>query len=726
MENHEKWKNAEESLAEVERLKRQAESLTSEEKLFADSDNIERVRAEESVGDVLSMDDVGKILGEEEEEEEGGGLSDDGEISELKEMIIEKLGAEPQTGGMGGAREFSSGISESNAWRMASFREDSFRKGMRRYLKLERIIEGAEEAVDAELVMISRLEKENNTILSSRRARVEATRTKISEKKEKMRGLVESSPEVFVGSHLKTLRQYRRDLDEGRLVETPYVKEEQKPKVLGAIRAGTPMFIHGPLGSGKSELVMVAAREYLSGRKDEDMLALTEESYNDWLKFHPQATEKEKEEARGMLAEEARGALIISGSKQTHQSEFYGHRTLNIKEFFTQERLAKLKVAEDEYGRWEEENKDASPERKALYWNGLLKAHLDEAGGTFSDFFLGPIYRAMKEGRPVIIDEVDAIPHDTLISLNHILTRQVGELVSVQQDSGEKIKIKRGFAVLMTGNFPSEAEADVYLARQGMDAAFLSRLEKLRHDYLPQSAEPNFADASAEERAGSEQFHMLIACSMDRYGSMSAPENSIEKLWKLSVFAKQSQDIFAGKWADKETGEAGLTREMVGNEVLSLRHMRRIVEAWQRDNMQYELDYYIFEKFVGQAGRDTERAALYKIAQEVGLFNEQEGWPLARDIEAGAGAVKFEIASPKNKAGAPKWHGPRDMVEYAFGAAPERTEWPKDAEAGTESVEIKIEELGELEQFENTLEGDLSELEKETEEFCALEKSKKN
>ena len=47
-------------------------------------------------------------------------------------------------------------------------------------------------------------------------------------------------------------------------------------------------------------------------------------------------------------------------------------------------------------------------------------------------------------------------------------------------------------------------------------------------------------------------------------------------------------------------------------------------------------------------------------------------------------------------------------------------------ETGTESVEIKIEELGELEQFENALEGYLSELEKETEEFCAIEESKKN
>ena len=536
-----------------------------------------------------------------------------------------------------------------------------------------------------------------------------------------MRGLSEHNPEVFVGSHLRELRQYRRDLDEGRLVETPYVTE-QKRKALGAIRTGTPLFIHGHLGSGKSELAMAAAREYLSGRTEEDVLALTEESYNDWLKFHSQATETEKEEAREMLAEEARGAVIISGSKQTHQSEFYGHRALNIKEFFTQERLAKLKLAEESYAQWETENQNASEERKSLHWNGLLKAHLDEGGGTFSDFFLGPIYRAMKEGRPVIIDEVDAIPHDVLISLNHILTRQVGETVAVQQDSGEKIKIKRGFSVLMTGNFSSDADADIYLARQQMDAAFLSRLEKCRHDYLPQSAEQNIADASAQERADSELFHTLLARCMDRYGNLSVAEESIGKLWKLSVFAKKSQDIFSGKWADKETGEAGLTREMVGREVLSLRQLVRVIEAWRQDNMQYELDHYLFEKFVDQAGQETERAALYKIAQEVGLFDEQKGWPLAHDIEAGAGVAKFEAVSPKKKGEMPVWHGPRDTVEYAFGKAPERTEWPETkAGASAETQESLLKEVELLFEFQSAFKRELENISQEVDETCSLE-----
>lgn len=716
MENLERWSKAENVLAETERLKRQQESLEREEELFADAAHIESVRAEESVGDVLNMDDAEKIF---DGEQDAGTI--DADIDALRDHVTENLGAEPHTaeGLAGKAFPIDERGDQSDVWRMASFREDAFRAGMREYLTLEQKVVKAKDAVAAELILISRLEKEKNIILSSRRERAEGVREKIAKKEEDMRALSEHNPEVFVGSHLKQLREYRRDLDTGRLVETPYV-EEQKSKVLGAIRTGTPMFIHGHLGSGKSELAMAAAQEYLSGRKDADALASVEDAYNDWLKFHMQANAQEKEEVRAMLAKEAHGAIIVSGSKQTHQSEFYGHRTLTIKEFFTQERLAKLKHAEEEYERWEGANQDASQERKSLHWNGLLKAHMDEGGGTFSDFFLGPIYRAMKEGRPVIIDEVDAIPHDVLISLNHILTRQAGETIAVQQDSGEKIKIKRGFSVLMTGNFPSDADTDIYLARQQMDAAFLSRLEKLRYDYLPQSAESNFADADAKERAGSELFHTILARTMDRYGNMSAPKDAIGKLWKLAVFAKKSQDIFSGKWADKETGEAGLTRETVGKEVLSLRQLVRIVEAWQGDNMRYELDHYLFEKFIDQAGQETERAALYKIAQEVGLFDEHKSWPLAQDIEAGAGIVAFHATSPKNEAGAPEWHGPRDIVACAFGKEPERTEFPEaNAPVDTETQESRLKELEQLSKFKDAFQQELETISHEVEETCA-------
>lgn len=712
MENIEKRQKAEVSLNETERLKRQKESLESERDLFADAEEIERIQSEESIGDVLSMDEVEKMLGEENKDVPD--INEDEKINELEEGIVKKLGAEPQAiKGLSG-KEFHLEVSESDAWRLASFREDAFRVGMRQYLTLERKVRKAEEAAEAELAVIFRLEKEKNTILSSRRARAEAVRVKIAEKKEEMDKLVEGSPEVFVGSHLMELRQYHRDLDRGRLAEMPYV-EKNKAIVMDRIKSGEHLFIYGHLGSGKSELAMAAAREYLSGRPEEEIGRQIQISYDEWLRFHPSATEEGKEKQLDGLKREARGAVVISGSAQLHQSELYGHRALNIKEFFTQERLSKLRTVEEEYGVWEKGNAGASPESKALHYKGLLKVYLDEGTGTFSDFFVGPIYRAMRDGRPVVLDEIDYIKPEVLASLNHILTRITGESVSVQQDSGERVQMRRGFCIIATGNFPSETDVERYVGTQKMNAAFLSRFGKLNHDYLPQSAEPNLTDATPEELKNSDSFHMLLARSMDRYGNISAPKGSIEKLWKFAVFAKKSQDIFSGKWADKETGEAGLTREMVGDEVLSPRHITRIIEAWQRDNMRYELDHYIFERFIGEA-RDTERAALYKIAQEVGLFSEQNGWPPAQNIEAGAGVVKFEIVSPANEAGTAEWYSPRDTVEYAFGKAPERSVWP--VWPDVEGDGMDFEAFAELRAFREVFNDEIDDIEKKVGDYC--------
>ena len=141
----------------------------------------------------------------------------------------------------------------------------------------------------------------------------------ISAEREK---LLESSPEAYFGLHLRELKHYKEDLAKGRIVETPYVKE-QAEDIVAHLKANKPVLIYGHLGSGKTELAMHIARKYIG--KD---------------------------------------ALVVSGSKYTSLAELYGHQILTVDE---------------------------------------------RTGSTITDYFLGPVYRAMEEGRPVIIDEVNAI-----------------------------------------------------------------------------------------------------------------------------------------------------------------------------------------------------------------------------------------------------------------------------------------------------------------------------
>ena len=66
---------------------------------------------------------------------------------------------------------------------------------------------------------------------------------------------------------------------------------------------------------------------------------------------------------------------------------------------------------------------------------------------TVSVFTPGPLLRAMTEGRPVILDEVNAMPPEFLKRLNRDLQRRPGDTLGVQEDAGRAVRIAQGFAV---------------------------------------------------------------------------------------------------------------------------------------------------------------------------------------------------------------------------------------------------------------------------------------
>ncbi len=686
-ENH--FRDLEGELNKTERIQRQLNNVSVEEE--------NRIRGDSLYDDIAGINEsLNRAINNfetennnyENTEEDGGSIDSEKfdlseQIDELKTALTAKFGRlQEQPRDLVNPYQFPKEASENELWQLAHFREKEFYSGMRKFIQADNAIRVTEETI----ISIQRKYKKstNEDLPMQARQLINQLRDKMDLLREKCNELVATNPEVFVGSHLRELRNLRYDLEIGRIGKTESVQNEIK-KVVEAIENSNPLFIHGYLGAGKTEIALEAAREFMNSKSDEEIEQSFQSDYQNWIKTHPNATEQERAQIRDILMKEAHSAIVISGSKHTHPSELYGHRTLSIKEFFPAERKAKLEQALGEFKKWESENQEASPDVKAMKKDGLLRVYLDDESGTFSDYFLGPIYRAMRDGRPVIIDEVDFIPHEVLASLNHILTRKVGDDISVQQNSGEQIRIKEGFTIIMTGNLPSDQDAEHYVGRAQMNAAFLSRLKKMPHDYLPQSLESDFENITPEELQKSELFQVLIAKIMDRYGNIYLPQESINKLWKLAVFTRKTEDIYSGIWADSQTGASGLTKEMIGNEVLSLRHLDRIIRAWQNDNMRFELDHYIFQEFINQAARESEKTALYQIAQNEGLFSTDSGWELSQDIEAGAGVARFQLGDPLNKADNFQWLAPRDTVEICFGMPPERTKWPTQNEEGFET-----------------------------------------
>ena len=271
-------------------------------------------------------------------------------------------------------------------------------KNLKQALREERVVEDGKAKLLTEETEI--LKNTKDAPSGSEQEALAEIRKELSNSDQLREKIHQSSPEAYFGIHLKELKGYKKELENGRIVETPYVKNVAEDAA-AHIKAGKPVMLYGHLGTGKSELAMHIAKNYIG-----------------------------------------QNALVVSGSKYTALAELYGHQTLAVDK---------------------------------------------ETGSTVSEFFLGPVYRAMEEGRPVIIDEVNAIPHEVLISLNHILTRQPGDAVNVQQDSGKMVTVKEGFGILMTGNLNQGQEK--YVDRQEMDPAFLSRLYKIEYDYLPQKTE---------------------------------------------------------------------------------------------------------------------------------------------------------------------------------------------------------------------------------------------
>lgn len=360
-------------------------------------------------------------------------------------------------------------------------------------------------------------------------------------------------------------------------------------------------------------------------------------------------------------------ALIISGSKHTTLAEFYGHQVLTADE---------------------------------------------KTGSTISDFFLGPIYRAMEEGRPVIIDEVNAIPHEVLISLNHILTRKVGDKVNIQQNSGSSVEVREGFGIIMTGNLNQGQET--YIDREDMDPAFLSRLHKIEYDYLPQSTDGTLEEAGEEDQ----QFHLLLAEIMDRNGNIEAPEGSVRKLWNLTKAARITQNVFAGKEISSafyfQEGGGRSIKYLLKENLLSMRALENVVKQWKAEGCAQEVDYYLWNNFIREGTVAADRAYLYQLLKDRFGFFQSNGWEQSPNYGVGGVINSFDLRPPKNKSGEKEFFGPRQTVEFAFGKAPERIKWPEisESEKDENENEANLKKIMRLEEAQREFEKKIKDLEK--------------
>lgn len=342
--------------------------------------------------------------------------------------------------------------------------------------------------------------------------------------------------EIYYETKRRELLKYRRQLIKGGFVKTASIQREIL-RVLSHLQLGIPVFLRGHLGVGKTELALHVCREYLGAEPE-----------------------------------------FISGSEEATKYDIYGRTQIGVTS--EEDRLAELRRRLDQYRSMNPDagSKDLKEAEKRYYDTIVVR-------GQASSFFeQGPLVRAMKEGKPLIIDEMDGIPHSIIMRMNHVLTRRPGDRVRVQEGGGEQILVQKGFCVIATGNVKSAR-----YKREELDAAFLSRWWSEDIAYPPQE----------------ETYEILTAALIDRRGDLQVKNpTDLDDLKRLTEVAAEIQAIFMGDHLDYLGEGADAARGVpagLKKSVLSLRHLWNIVRPWKANNFDNPIEYYILNEFIKPA-----------------------------------------------------------------------------------------------------------------------------
>jgi hypothetical protein len=186
----------------------------------------------------------------------------------------------------------------------------------------------------------------------------------------------------------------------------------------------------------------------------------------------------------------------------------------------------------------------------------LIGAHelRAEGGATVSVFAPGPLLRAMSEGRPLILDEVNAMPPEFLKRLNRILQLRPGDTLSVQEDVGREVRIAHGFAILATAN---EQTPHRYRGLDRLSAELINRYGANSYRVHYPDSGNDFTDFPSENAL------LATASVVDCDGDLP-PGISVDQITRIARAAFISQQVFAGTHDEGFAAFVSTEREIDG------------------------------------------------------------------------------------------------------------------------------------------------------------------
>jgi MoxR-like ATPase len=474
-----------------------------------------------------------------------------------------------------------------------------------------------------------------------------------------------SGPDQFLGFFGRQIEQYRGDLESGRIVRVPYVKELIK-SIHESLNIANSATLHGHTGFGKTEIAKIAGREYSNGRD----------------------------------------ALVVRCYQNMPIQDVMGHKKLSESD---QQRAALVVEQIDaEVTEWERSQGSAVADDQRKEARAEIAARLCAKGNvTVSEYVLGAAYKAAKEGRVLILDEYNYIPDGMRATLNDILTKRPGEIIHVQEE-GSSFAVAEGFGVIKTGNINTSG-SKTYNNRLPEDPAQLERGYSKEVKGLPQQTDGRLDQAlSAEEN---QLFQIALAALLTKEGAIYAPAaggdtSPLETVWRLSQFAKITQLAFCGELAEDSPHRfqiSGVPADIKVDTMLSQRGLIRVLEAWMNRGYSVPIDNLLYNEIIERTLEPRQKAFFYQQAKLRGFFRSEDGWPEDPTTTANWKG-NFSITPPSALAKEPGVQilvTPDEVVQSIFGKAPERTVWPDEFK----NVAAEQQDLGALKlQLETFLE----------------------
>ena len=217
--------------------------------------------------------------------------------------------------------------------------------------------------------------------------------------------------------------------------------------------------------------------------------------------------------------------------------------------------------------------------------------------------------KAQQDGRPVVLDEVNLMPHEFSGLLHDLLQKRVGD-VWTHPVTGEAIKITA--PIMATANLKSER----YKQRYELDVATLRRFIGGAG-----AREIHYLDLGEKDKEGNyiapETLQILASVMADRNGNIAWSEQEApQKLDQLKRFVgacrKIQEDFTLSVREGAEESLAKSERMAFRELVITLKDQIEIMKAWKASGFQESLDEIVLKEFFrkaeisGRAAKDRE------------------------------------------------------------------------------------------------------------------------